>query len=82
MFVDIHNPRMEGFFTYPSSRPLPMLNVQPHQLAVQYLKKKDLVNPVVRSPGRRLCRKICSCVCAAYGKRPRGLLPPSVFSSY
>lgn len=52
MFVDIHNPRMEGFFTYPSTRPIPMLNVQPHQLAVRYLKKKDLVNPVVSNAKR------------------------------
>ncbi|CBZ51720.1 putative ribose-phosphate pyrophosphokinase [Neospora caninum Liverpool] len=47
MFVDIHNPRMEGFFTSPSGPPLPMTNIQPHRLAVKYFQKKDLVRPVV-----------------------------------
>ncbi|PFH34797.1 ribose-phosphate diphosphokinase subfamily protein [Besnoitia besnoiti] len=47
MFVDVHNPRMEGFFTASSTTPLPMTNIQPHRLAVKYFKKKELVNPVI-----------------------------------
>ncbi|KFH08213.1 ribose-phosphate diphosphokinase subfamily protein [Toxoplasma gondii VAND] len=47
MFVDIHNPRMEGFFTSPHGPPLPMTNILPHRLAVKYFQKKELFRPVV-----------------------------------
>eukprot|EP00920_Eleutheroschizon_duboscqi_P024004 GHVT01059674.1.p1 GENE.GHVT01059674.1~~GHVT01059674.1.p1 ORF type:complete len:587 (-),score=46.38 GHVT01059674.1:3581-5341(-) len=47
VFVDLHNARMEGFFTRQDGPPLPVSNIQPHGLAVEYFKTKELVAPVV-----------------------------------
>eukprot|EP00923_Selenidium_pygospionis_P022677 GHVN01039236.1.p1 GENE.GHVN01039236.1~~GHVN01039236.1.p1 ORF type:complete len:618 (-),score=174.85 GHVN01039236.1:139-1992(-) len=45
IFVDLHNPRTAGF--YPGL--LKILNVEPQQLAVKYLRRYNLVRPVIVS---------------------------------
>lgn len=46
--VDLHNARIEGFSTGKKFQP-PLMNINPQSLAVEYLKKKKLRNPVVVS---------------------------------
>ncbi|KAH0471537.1 MAG: uncharacterized protein KVP18_003492 [Porospora cf. gigantea A] len=49
VLVDAHNERVEGYF--PES--MPCVNLMPYGLAAQYLKSKELVNPVVVAPENR-----------------------------
>ncbi|CAD2098916.1 ribose-phosphate pyrophosphokinase [Plasmodium vinckei petteri] len=45
--VDLNNPRIEGFSTDQKFFQPPLMNINPQSLAVEYLKKKKLHNPVI-----------------------------------
>ncbi|KAI4836494.1 ribose-phosphate pyrophosphokinase [Plasmodium brasilianum] len=47
--VDLHNPRIEGFSTHEKLFQPSLMNINPQSLAVEYLKKKKLQNPVIVS---------------------------------